>query len=442
MPELNSQPGPNHKAGSGGVSSKSALRCRIACFAMDDRGSVVMTFAVALILLIAVAGGAVDFGRWLQARNSTANAMDAAVLAAGRVLQLPGNTHADAVAVAQKYYDKNKSTSLTPDNVGFSIDSQGMTIIGTSAASTVRTPLLALLGIPGLPVNITTKAVLAASGNEGTHIELAMMLDTTGSMAGQKMLDLQTAAKELIDIIVWQDQSTYTSRVALAPFSRYVNVGKGNYTAITGATLSGSGSSRACVKERDGDDRYTDESPEAGGYFDRYTGSSTCSPTARIVPLTSDKVKLKNRIDAFPATGSTAGHLGTAWAWYLISPKWGGIFKGNTKPKPYSMLTELNESGQPKLFKIALLMTDGAYNQQYSGASSTTQAKAICDNMKTSGITVYTVGFAVAVGSTPDLTMQHCATSSSHYYNASDGNALKQAFRDIALKISTLRLSE
>ena len=54
----------------------------------------------------------------------------------------------------------------------------------------------------------------------------------------------------------------------------------------------------------------------------------------------------------------------------------------------------------------------------------------------------YTVGFQIAVNSTPDITMQQCATSSSHYYNASSGEALKQAFRDIALKISDLRISE
>ena len=97
---------------------------------------------------------------------------------------------------------------------------------------------------------------------------------------------------------------------------------------------------------------------------------------------------------------------------------------------------------QPKLHKIAILMTDGSYNKYYSGDDSTTQARAICDGMKNKKIVVYTVGFAIGVGSTPDLTMQYCATSASHYYNASNGEALKQAFRDIALKISDLRLAE
>ena len=51
------------------------------------------------------------------------------------------------------------------------------------------------------------------------------MLDTTGSMSGQKILDLKAAAKDLVDIVVWDDQSQYTSKIAIAPFSAHVNVG-------------------------------------------------------------------------------------------------------------------------------------------------------------------------------------------------------------------------
>ncbi len=411
-------------------------------FRRSEHGSVVMVFAIALMLLTTAAAGAIDFGRWLKAKNATINAMDAAVLAAGRVLQLPGSTSADALAAAQRYYDQNKAGLLSPDSVDFTVTSTGREMTASSAGSLVKTPFLGLLGVKGLPVNAISKAVLAANSNSGSHVELAMMLDTTGSMSGQKMLDLQTAAKDLIDIVVWEDQSKFTSRIALAPFSRYVNVGKKFYSQVTGRTLSGSGSTRACVKERSGDNRYTDADPATGGFFDRFTGDYTCEPTARIVPLTNDKQKLKNRIDAFPTSGSTAGHLGTAWAWYLISPNWSSIFDGENKPQPYSLIFQLNEAGQPNLYKIALLLTDGSYNQQYSGASSTTQARAICDNIKAAGVIVYTVGFDIPDGSTPDITMQHCATSLSHYYRASDGNALKQAFRDIALKISTLRLSQ
>ena len=59
----------------------------------------------------------------------------------------------------------------------------------------------------------------------GGSIEVSLMLDITGSMAGQKLTALKTAAKDLVNIIVWPDQSEHTSKVALVPYSMGVNVG-------------------------------------------------------------------------------------------------------------------------------------------------------------------------------------------------------------------------
>ena len=85
-----------------------------------------------------------------------------------------------------------------------------------------------------------------------------------------------------------------------------------------------------------------------------------------IVPLTSDRDKLKDAIDEFKASGTTAGQLGTAFAWYLISPNWSRCVAGEeSAPAPY---------GTPKVKKIAILMTDGEYNtlqgKQYDDGSS------------------------------------------------------------------------
>ncbi len=430
-------------------------------FAKDQRGSIIFVFAVMSALMMGMIGGSVDYGRWLSAKSKTLNAMDAAVLAGGRVLQLPGKTEADAVSAAQKYYAENKSNALYVDNTTFSV--QNNEVVGTSTSS-VKTPFLGAAGIKTLPVNVTSKAILAAGGNAGSHVEIAIMLDTTGSMGGQKMTDLKDAAKDLIDIVVWQDQSTYTSRVALAPFSEYVNVGTAYFGQITGETASGGVDQRTCVKERHTSKRYADKSPVPGHYFERYTGSGTCKPTSTIMPLSSDKVALKAKVDSFPTTGMTAGHLGTAWAWYLLSPKWKDIWPAASKPLAYNQISQPSDPNSnaspgdsdfvPKLYKIAILMTDGAYNRWYPNdhspgnndpdpdANSTTQARELCTKMKDKGIIVYTVGFGISVNSEPDVTMQQCATSSTHYYNASDGAALKQAFRDIAIKISELRLSQ
>ncbi len=417
-----------------------SARSRFGSYRKDERGSIIFVFALMSAVMMGMIGGAVDYGRWLSAKSKTQNAIDAAILAAGRVLQLPGKTSSDAVAAAQKYYQQNKSSALYVDNTTFT--AQNNEIVGTSASS-VKTPFLGAAGVKSLPVNISSKAILAAGGNAGSHVELAMMLDTTGSMAGQKMVDLKQAAIDLAKIVVWQDQSEYTSRVAIVPFSQNVNVSKDHFRDVTNRTTRGNSDNRTCVRERRGVNRYTDEAPSASnGYFDRYTSRRACKPQATILPLTSDLQAIQNRINEMQPTGGTAGHIGTAFAWYALAPKWSSIWPQASAPLAYSLTQETNENGKPKLYKIAVLMTDGFYNTWYSGDSSTTQARTLCEKMKDEGVTVYTVGFAIPVNSQPDVTMQQCATSSSHYYNASDGEALKAAFRDIALKISELRLSE
>ena len=388
---------------------------------------------------VALIGGAVDYGRWASANSKTQNAMDTAVLAGGRILQLAGKTNADAVAAANQYYAKNKSDGLKLDNTSFRVENNQ--VIGTTNA-TVQTPFLNTVGIDSLPVKITAKAELAAGGNAGSHIEVAMMLDRTGSMGGSKMTDLKAAAKDLIDIVIWQDQSEYTSRVGLAPFSYYVNVGSAYFNSVAGpdagkylvenvdveverevcekktkvityqkwnkkkqkwvtkkmkkkvtecsmqtvtetqqqkttdpVNLTDFGDKFTCIKERNTSSRYLYDAPSHNNCFDYYgqpknvdgdgvldedeiddnsevenviNNGTACRPGVVLAPLSSDKVLLKQRIDAMPTTGMTAGHLGTQWAWYLVSPKWKDVWPAASEPKAYSMATQTNSKGQAK----------------------------------------------------------------------------------------------
>ena len=49
------------------------------------------------------------------------------------------------------------------------------------------------------------------------------------------------------------------------------------------------------------------------------------------MPLTDDAKALKSRIDTFVASGTTGGHIGTQWAWYMLSPKWNALFDKNRR---------------------------------------------------------------------------------------------------------------
>jgi Flp pilus assembly protein TadG len=218
-----------------------------------------------------------------------------------------------------------------------------------------------------------------------------------------------------------------------------------------------SGSLISCVTERTGTHAYDDESPTSGGYVGSYnkaaSGSTNklnysqdgkCNTAGRelpaIIPLTSTKSKLTTFFNGPSGTGpqiggSTPGHLGHAWAWYMLSPNWNGIWPSASRPAAYS------DAGTKK---YAIIMTDGEYNTQYSSATSKAQALALCTSMKAAGITVYTVGFGfdktIAVGANntdgqAKQLLKDCASNANTYFVPYDGAELRTAFQNIGHSI-------
>lgn len=171
-----------------------------------------------------------------------------------------------------------------------------------------------------------------------------------------------------------------------------------------------------------------------------------------VMPLSADKVALKNRVASFEAAGATAGVVGTQWTYYTLSPKWAGVWGSGAEPGSYSDTTTLNSNGVPVLRKIAVMMTDGVYNaflasKDQNAAQVSAHARSVCTNMKAQGIEIYTVGFSInqlqsADAATADDLLKSCATDSGHYYSPSTVNGLLAAFRDIALKVNPVHLTQ
>jgi hypothetical protein len=62
--------------------------------------------------------------------------------------------------------------------------------------------------------------------------------------------------------------------------------------------------------------------------------------------------------------------------------------------------------------------------------------------MKEKDIIVYTIAFDLVNAPAALTLMQECATDGTHFYRADNTDELKQAFRDIARKISSIYLSK
>lgn len=448
-------------------------------FKSDDRGQVMIIFGLMLFVLAVVIGAAVDMGRWAQARKMTQEAIDSAVLAGLKKYQDTGD-EAAAISVAQSNYNYNirqrDNGAVSGDTISFVLTTNNTSMAATGNVA-FTLPFLGLANTPKLPLfktdgseNAVSKIAIGA--NTGSSIEVSVMIDITGSMAesdnsgSTKIATVKTAAANLIDIIVWADQSQYTSKVAIVPFSEAVNLGdpqiadaaRGPAAGKQSGPCNGNGNcqnypiSNVCVTERLVSEAYTDEAPDTapvGNYYSTYgtsNGTGKCPTATPVIPLTNNKMALKDTIAGLAAAGGTAGHIGTAWAWYMLSPNFNDLWPASSKARPYSELTVLNNKGKPALQKVAILMTDGDYNTQYCSGLNTNrvscqpdndwsqnQAMNLCNGMKAKGITVYTIGAQVSANAKAFL--QQCATDARHYYDATDGNKLNQAFIDIAYKL-------
>jgi hypothetical protein len=217
-----------------------------------------------------------------------------------------------------------------------------------------------------------------------------------------------------------------------------------------------------CVSERT-TNAFTDAAPSTTPFGRIYPAASPMGSTANpclgptIIPLSDSKTALKAQIDALQAGGSTGGHIGIAWAWYLLSPNFGYLFPSISQPAAY---------GSDHLYKVLILMTDGEYNSSYcnsvisqdstSGSGSPNdhincnapnghsyvQSDALCDAIKDAGVIVYTVGFNVNSSQNAQNLVANCATSMDHAYYPNTGAELKTTFQLIAQEISELRLSQ
>ncbi len=438
------------------------LKNRAYSFLKDRRGTLAMMFAATLSVVVMVVGGAVDYGRALSIRSQLQGMLDASVAAGVRKFGDTADTSA-AETYTQNFFDKLvRDNNLGPGNNKAGRASPGPQLNATVDPTTfelkgivtidVAAPFLSVAGINNIPLRLESTAGMA-----GKKLELSLMLDVTGSMSsysgGQRKMDaLKDAANDLLTIFS-VNLSTDATRIALVPFSESVNVGPAlaplvrEYPSRTkrfrvrGSNQRWTYNLTNCVTERNGNHRFTDDPPGPGRWLNpMYSSNGSCRPSQEIVPLTSDKAALERVIDRLSPSGVTAGHLGTAWSWYLINQRWAHLFPAESQP-------EAKDPG--KLIKATILMTDGEYNTEYcQGVNDSTincnspngdskyQAERLCEAMKADGVVVYTVGFGISRNSSQERLLQNCATDSTKYFFPYDGNALRAAFKEIGRQLA------
>lgn len=432
----------------------------------DESGVVAIIFALSLVVLMTLVGFATDLGNVYHVRAHIQGALDNAALAAGRAAQL---SHASdplgkATSTAQAFWSEHKPKHVELSDLSVTSLDAG-TKFKLTATATVKTPFLAALGT--LTKTNTSKLIAVTSATAAlvvpkmADLELVIVLDLSGSMTGQAQDALQSGAKDLLDIAIWPGPNDYKARAALVQFSDSVQVETAAkfkkytnhqdddrltcpYSQPACQTPQPIKYYRWCVSPRVA---FTLEGPPLAGQANTYLKTLTdevnqpqvnvdntaCKPSLMFlqgfIPLTSNTALIKQRIDLMTSGGQSDGQIGLSFAWYALSPLWSDF---GWDAAPYSAQTR----------KIVVLYTDGAFqmnNSQRTPAQIKARAQGICALMKEKpGVQIFVLWANYEAGS--DSAIKSCGTTSAHSYDLTSTSAIQAGFRDIALRISTLRL--
>jgi Flp pilus assembly protein TadG len=455
-------------------------------FKSDCLGNVTVMLALSVIPILITVGAAVDMVQTNNTLTKLQGAADAAAIAGG-------SSHITDDAGLQKivedYLRLNGAIAAldSVDKITPKLDKKKQTFSVTITGKR-KTSLMNLAGIYDMDLRAYSQVNLGGDG-----LEVALVLDNTGSMnASGRLPALKTAAKLLVsEVMKTKDTGAYV-RVGVVPFSNYVNVGlsqrkapwldveddksvtvphacwntypdaiKKNCHQVPNVV---DGVSQGTTEQCDWDygppkevcgpstSTYTwngcvgsrpDPMDEGiGGMSTHYKGLPNEWCASELMELTDNKSKLDDMIDNLVAVGETYIPAGLLWGWNMLD--------SNAPLEKAKTATAIKDMGGTKAI---VLMTDGqntlaSYAPNHTGYAGTSdwakgdaKTATLCKNIKDDKIVVYTVSFMITDPGAKSL-MANCASDPSKAYTADSAAALASAFEDIGQSLVAMRLSK
>lgn len=377
-------------------------------FASDETGSLTIFSLFLFIMLLFIAGMAVDMVHQERQRVALQNTLDTAVLAASSMTQQIDATTLVHEYVSKAGFDPNK-VSVTPVDV-YSGNGTGLTSRSVKVASTASTDtiFMEMLGVSELHSPVGGSAIEASE-----NIEISLVLDISGSMAWAsadatktKLDALKEAANEFVDVIFATNDPEHVS-INIVPYNQQVYVPD---EIMNRLTMNGSTAVISPVPSYPGSlASYQTEDPNApclsfdaadfgtlslgaSGGFDRasafladnyywglgsevqqaydtpYEWARWCGNYfTRVMPLSNNQTALKTHINSMVATGATAINVGLNWGLGLLD----NSFKSIADDMRTNNLLSSDTTGRPFNYnspgvqKYVILMTDGANTNQF-----------------------------------------------------------------------------
>ncbi len=358
-----------------------ALR-RLEVFRRDERGGAIIFTLFLIVMMLLIAGYAIDTMRFENKRARLQATLDRAVLAATDLDQT-----LDPTEVVRDYFDKaGLLDQITNIRVTQSLN--GRTVEATAALD-VQT--MFMRGVDTLVAPASGAATETIS-----DVEIVLVLDVSGSMrSNSKIQNLRSAASQFVSTVMQNDDQNRMS-IAIVPFNAQVNLGPTLRAQYNVTDLNGIANSN-CIDLPTSVFTGPGISPTLAmpqsGYFDAAssttTGTSYVAPQAPVFSTTSrindavpvckvfanNIVRLPNRnisqlqsqINGLTADGNTSIYLGMKWGLALLDSGTqpiftnlisGGSMAANLAGRPYAY-------DRDDTLKVIVLMTDGEHVSSY-----------------------------------------------------------------------------
>ena len=196
-------------------------------FWRDQRGGVLITTGLAIVLLVAVAGASIDLGTQQLLRARTQQSSDAAALAAASL----SASGADAQQVALRYFNLNFSSDYLGAQRPTPSISVGGGSIAVSATTPVTTQFTGLVGVGS--VNAGGRSVVETASSATSNnldYDVVAVIDESGSTGGiapggtQRIIEVEKQALvEMVNGIFRDNESNPNVRFGLVGYTGYIS---------------------------------------------------------------------------------------------------------------------------------------------------------------------------------------------------------------------------
>jgi Flp pilus assembly protein TadG len=198
---------------------RNSLKSSVRSFPSNERGNVALMFGLTSMMLMAGVGVAVDYSQQSTETTKMWAASDAAALAAAKQVSLPWDKRK---ALAEKeYFAYLEAQGVPIGEAGkVKVTKEGEYGVRVEGTRTIDNSIMGLFGQP----KANLKASAVANYGAGRDVEIALVLDNTGSMADD-MGSLRDAASSFTTLVFKAATKSDAVKVALVPFTASVNVG-------------------------------------------------------------------------------------------------------------------------------------------------------------------------------------------------------------------------